>query len=426
MKILISHATGNRNVRAVIAAIAGMECLHEFDTTLSFNSGAAWLKMLPGGIRAECLRRSFLAPRQQVWTHPWREMARLVFTKIGLQRCLRHETGWASIDGVYRDFDKAVASRLQRTAKQKRISLVYAYEDGALATFRQAKALGLTCVYDLPIAYWETARRLLIEESLRLPAWAPTLKGGIQDSPEKLERKTQELELADIVVGPGSFVEGSLPAWAKEKKIVMVPFGSPEPAKGEKEVRQTGFKKPLRVLFAGSMSQRKGLGDLFAAMHLLNRSDIELVVMGSPEAPMEFYRKEYPGFIYEPGRPNQQVLALMQTCDVFCLPSIVEGRALVMQEAMSQGLPLIITPNTGGEDLIKQDNSTGFLVPIRSPEMIAENLHWMLENRAATMEMGKKAKQYAAEYTWKKYGDSIINAIKDYNYVQQWPLRYGI
>jgi glycosyltransferase involved in cell wall biosynthesis len=162
------------------------------------------------------------------------------------------------------------------------------------------------------------------------------------------------------------------------------------------------------------MSQRKGLGDLFAAVRLLNRRDIELVVMGSSEAPMEFYRKQYPDFIYEPGRPNDQVLALMRTCDVFCLPSIVEGRALVMQEAMSQGLPIIITANTGGEDLVKEDGSTGFLVPIRSPQLIAEKLNWMLDNRAETKEMGKKAKQHAAEYTWKKYGDNIIDAIRDY------------
>src|SRR5579872_790672 len=92
MKILISHPTGNRNVRAVIAATAVAECLHEFDTTLSFNPRAAWLKILPAGIRAECLRRSFLAPRHQVWTHPWREMARMLFPIVGLQRFLRHET----------------------------------------------------------------------------------------------------------------------------------------------------------------------------------------------------------------------------------------------------------------------------------------------------------------------------------------------
>jgi glycosyltransferase involved in cell wall biosynthesis len=101
----------------------------------------------------------------------------------------------------------------------------------------------------------------------------------------------------------------------------------------------------------------------------------------------------------------------MQTCDVFCLPSIVEGRALVIQEAMSRGLPIIITPNTGGEDLVKRDGSTGFLVPIRSPEIIAEKLHWMLEHRSETKEMGKNAKQHASLYTWEKYGNSIIGAI---------------
>lgn len=412
MKMLIAHPTGNQNVRAVITAMAEARCLHEFNTTLSFDPQAAWLKILPKNIRAECLRRSFPAGEHQVYAHPWREMARMLFPKVGLHRFLRHETGWASIDSVYRTFDKAVALRLRRLAKKNALSVVYAYEDGALATFKQAKMLGLTCVYDLPIAYWKTARSLLVEESLRLPGWAPTLKGGIQDSPEKLERKTQELQLADIVVGPGSFVESSLPEWARGKKIVMAPFGSPAPALDEKAPTRSTFKKALRVLFAGSMSQRKGLGDLFAAMRILNRPDIELVVLGSPEAPMEFYRKDYPNFIYEPGRANPQVLALMKTCDVLCLPSIVEGRALVMQEAMSRGLPLIITPNTGGEDLIKPDGSTGFLVPIRSPKSIAEKLNWMADNRQATANMGKQAQKHAAEYTWKKYGDSIIDAIR--------------
>ena len=412
MKMLITHPTGNQNVRAVIAAMAAAGCLHEFNTTLSFNPRAAWLKILPKGIRAECLRRSFPARQHQVYTHPWREMARMVFPKVGLQHLLRHETGWASIDRVYREFDKAVAARLRRSAHKYGISLVYAYEDGALATFKQAKKLGLTCVYDLPIAYWKTARRLLMEEALRLPGWAQTLKGGIQDSPDKLDRKTQELQLADIVVGPSSFVESSLPTWAKEKKIIMAPFGSPLPITNSSATTRKDLKKPLRVLFAGSMSQRKGLGDLFAAMRLLNSRHIELVVMGSLEAPMEFYKKEYPHFLYEAGRPNPQVLALMRSCDVFCLPSIVEGRALVMQEAMSQGLPLIITPNTGGEDLIKPDGSTGFLVPIRSPETIAEKLNWLLHNRAAIIEMGVHAQQHATAYTWKKYGDSIISTLR--------------
>jgi glycosyltransferase involved in cell wall biosynthesis len=159
------------------------------------------------------------------------------------------------------------------------------------------------------------------------------------------------------------------------------------------------------------MGQRKGLGDLFNAIKLLNRKDVELIVLGSTIAPMDFYRKQYPDFVYEKSRPHQQVLALMRSCDVFCLPSIVEGRALVMQEAMSQGLPIIITPNTGGADLVAE-GETGFLIPIRNPSAIAEKIAWFADNRGAIPGMGAKAKDHAAQYTWSSYARRVIQGIK--------------
>jgi len=203
-----------------------------------------------------------------------------------------------------------------------------------------------------------------------------------------------------------------LPAWAKDKKVVMAPFGTPaiNTLAGSEKKESKGGR--LRVLFAGSMSQRKGLGDLFSAVKLLNSPDIELIVMGELQAPIEFYRKEFNDFTYEPVRPNYKVLELMQTCDVFCLPSIVEGRALVMQEAMSQGLPLIITPNTGGEDLVIE-GETGFIVPIRSPEAIAEKLEWFIKNRSRIPEMSNMVKLHAQKYTWENYGDRIVEAINE-------------
>ncbi len=339
------------------------------------------------------------------------ELARMFFPKLGLSRFVQHEYGIACVDAVYQRLDKKVAKDLPSLASKEQVNAVYAYEDGALETFTTAKNLGLKCIYDLPIAYWETGRKLMIEEAERLPAWAPTLGGGIKDSPKKLKRKTRELELADVVVGPGEFVINSLPAWAKQKKVIVSPFGSPVASNNSENIEQSsGKKRRLRVLFAGSMGQRKGLGDLFAAIRQLPAEHIELVVMGSLLAPLEFYKKVLPNFTFEPGRPHEDVLALMRSCDVFCLPSIVEGRALVMQEAMSQGLPLIITPNTGGADLI-EEGSTGFLVPIRSPRAIAEKLDWFLSNRAVTTEMGLNAKKHARAYTWGKYGTHIVDSL---------------
>lgn len=380
--------------------------LARFSTTLAFRRDSYWLKMFPSNMRAELSRRTFPLTKDQVATRPLLEAARNLLPKLGFGSAVRHEEGFASIDKVYADLDRAVAADLENGVRQLSLDAVYAYEDGAMETFIRAKQLGLTCIYDLPIAYWEKGQQLMQEEADRLPNWQYTLGGGIADSRQKLERKVRELELADVVVVPGQFVLDSLPLWARKKRIIVAPFGSPEPSALAKKNKS----ERLRVLFAGSLGQRKGLGDLFAAMKLLNPEKVELVVMGGLLAPANFYKNEFAGFTYERGRPHEQVLELMRSCDVFCLPSIVEGRALVMQEAMSQGLPLLITFNTGGDDLIIE-GETGFIVPIRSPEKIAEKINWFIENRDATNEMGHKAKTRAASYTWKGYGDLIIKEL---------------
>ena len=413
MKIIVLHPTGNKNVRAVIDGLNEAGMLLEFNTTLAVDADSSWLKYLPKKFSQELLRRTYpsIAKRLLI-SHPFAEIGRLLSTKLGWNWFVRPEVGMLSIDKIYRGLDQKVAKRILKMGKAK-IDAVYGYEDGALESFTAAKKLGIKCIYELPIAYWETGRDLMKAEALRNPDWEITLGGGTRDSTEKLARKTKELELADVVIVSSSFVEDSLPTWAKGKKIIMSPFGSPVSAiTAEPEVSKKGANGKLRVLFAGSMGQRKGLCDLFDAVKLLNRDDLELVVMGSLLAPMEFYRSAYPDFTYEAGRSNDQVLALMRSCDVFCLPSIVEGRALVMQEAMSQGLPIVITPNTGGSDLVISEE-TGFLVPIDSPEKIAEKLEWFLHNRERIPEMGNAAKLHAAKYSWESYASTIVNEIKD-------------
>lgn len=420
MKIFLSHPTGNRNVRAVLESFGKAGMLAGFNTTVAANAASPWVKYLPNGLKREWLRRSYPGLSTKVKTRPFLELSRLLLPKIGLSAFTNEEYGLASIDAVYRDLDKNFARNLPDMLQEQPFEAVYAYEDGAYETFKMAKHLGLKCIYDLPIAYWETSRRLLLEESERLPSWSVTLGGGIKDSPEKLRRKTRELELADIVVGPGSFVKDSLPVWSSEKKIIMSPFGTPEAGIGLHKIDTKDTKRPLRVLFVGSMGQRKGLGDLFNAVRMFSPSEVELVVLGLPLTSMEFYRSQLTAFTYEPSRPHHQVLELMRSCDVFCLPSIVEGRALVMQEAMSQGLPLIITENTGGADLI-QDGYTGFLVPIRSPESIAEKISWFLNNRSAIPSMGNLARQHAATYSWENYGSNIVKQISE----KKLPSRYN-
>jgi glycosyltransferase involved in cell wall biosynthesis len=410
MKLLLSHPAGNQNVRAMLDGLETAGMLARFSTTLAVSPDSFALKLVPEGLSRDLLRRRFKVPREKILQHPWREVARTVCNKIGWGYPLRHEEGFASIDGVLQDFDRFTAGVLPKVHQQHGLGAVYTYEDSALDTFKAAKSLDLKCVYDLPISYWEVGRRLMEDELQRLPAWAGAMGGGMSDSPAKLERKAQELALADLVVVPSRFVADSLPSWAAQKAKVLSPFGSPA-STGAPSREAADPSRPLRVLFVGSMGQRKGLADLFQAMQLLKGENIELIAMGSLLTDLDFYRSQCPGFTYEKGRPHSEVLKLMRSCDVFCLPSLYEGRALVMQEAMSQGLPVVITPNTGGEDLVIE-GKTGFLVPIRSPEKIAEKLSWFNQNRQELPAMKEAAMQHAASYTWPNYSHVVIDAIR--------------
>lgn len=409
--ILVSHASGNTFVRALLNQALAQQCLGLYATGFGFVREPWFMPLLPAGVRREFGRRSYDLPPERIYARAFRELTRLTAQRAGWTSLRRNEHGWASVDAVYQDLDRAVARRLPAWKKTYGLKAAYAYEDGALDTLRAARTEGMVAAYDLPIAYWETLRQLLHEEADRLPQWEPTLQGGTRDSEQKIARKTAELEAADLIVCPSQFVLETLPENARRKKrCIVAEFGTPEIAVPPRQKRTSAGK--LRVLFAGSMSQRKGLGDLFAAMKSLRRSDVELVVMGSPQAPMSFYRSEYADFIYEPTRPHREVLKLMASCDVLCLPSIVEGRALVQQEAMACGLPVIATLNAGASDLVI-DGVSGFLVPIRSPAVLAEKLSWMADHREATYRMGLTAQTMARQVTWVRYGEKILRAMAE-------------
>jgi glycosyltransferase involved in cell wall biosynthesis len=211
------------------------------------------------------------------------------------------------------------------------------------------------------------------------------------------------LQLADLVICPSRQVRESLPAGTPN---VVAEYGCPQPV-GDAPVRD---RSSLKVLFVGSMTQRKGLADLFSAMKLLNRSDVELTVLGTPILPLEFSKREFANFVHERTRPNAEVRRLMLTCDVLVLPSIVEGRAMVQLEALSCGLPIIVTPNAGAEDLVEPEK-TGFLVPIRAPEKLAEIIGWIADHQDWVNDVRPAVLEKAGQASWSRYTDKVLSAI---------------
>jgi len=104
-------------------------------------------------------------------------------------------------------------------------------------------------------------------------------------------------------------------------------------------------------------------------------------------------------------------LRQMALHDVFVLPSLHEGFALVLLEAMSQGLPLIATSNTGIGDILT-DEREGFLIPIRSADAIVEKLEQLIRNRELLAEMSAAAKRTAAQCSWDGYERRLVSILE--------------
>lgn len=406
--ILFSHPTGNANVRHAALALHRANLLGEFWTCLNYRDRSVLTRLLPRPLVRQLRRRS--NPRElqpYLHTFPFRELMRLIAPRAGLGELVRHETSLFSVDAVYQSLDRHVSRRLADPG----FEAVYAYEDGAAHAFRAAHRLGRMAFYDLPIGYWRAAREILTEEAALQPAWASTLAGN-RDSQRKADRKDAELALADVVFVASSFTRRTLDrAPAFKAPVVVTPYGAPAiPA-----VPPAPAPRPpggaLRVLFVGSLGQRKGLSYLFDACRQLAGA-VQLTVIGTrPATACAALDRELAAVRWIESRPHAQILAEMAAHDVFVFPSLFEGFGLVLLEAMAMGLPVITTAHTAGPDLIDEGRE-GFIVPIRDARAIAEKLALLRADRDLRAAMSHRARLRAAEFTWQDYGTKLSACIR--------------
>lgn len=406
--VLLSHPTGNVNVRQAALALADADLLAEFWTCLHWNPTARTAGWLPARVR-ELLERRVLPPQVRARTQidPWLEVARLLSSKLGLTALARHERGIFSVDAVYRGLDRRIARRLQ-TEPVSALRAVYAYEDGALATFAAAREYGLQCIYDLPIGYWRAAQRIYGEEAEREPAWAATIE-GVLDSEEKLARKEREIAGADLVIVASRFTAGTLGEVPNLKApVAIVPYGAPPVADEPREPARPGR---LRAIFVGALTQRKGLSYALEAVRRLG-DRVELTLVGAhPAAPCAALEDALRHHRWFPDLSSAEVLREMRRHDVLLFPSLCEGFGLVILEALSCGLPVIATPHTGAPDVLT-DGIEGFIVPIRSADAIAEKLELLLASPAQLAAMKDAATAKARGLTWERYRASIVRLVK--------------
>lgn len=310
--------------------------------------------------------------------------------------------------GMSRVLDNAGIALYDRMAARHIPREVDAFIGWSRSSLRQIQAVqerGGTAFVEQCGSYSQFQNDILREERSRLGL--PPRPG----TPQLLvDREAEEFEQADYVLCPSRHVAGSLVAhgFAREKLLVN-PYGA-----NLQRFHPVGRRDgAFRVLFVGSIGARKGVVYLLEAMERLRgEAEIECVLIGRVEEGFDRVLKPYEGLFRHIERvPNSELKYEYSNASVFVFPSLDEGMALVQLEAMACGLPVICTPNSGGDSLIEEGES-GFVVPVRDPDALATQIYKLYENRELLAQLREGALARIGQFSWDRYGERLFDILQ--------------
>jgi len=409
MKTLLAHLIPAPFTQHVGQALYEGEMLDRFLCTLIDEPCRRWqrgAKQLAGWVgydlARDLRRRSVTAfPLSKVKTYPFREVVRM-----GIHRLLPHPVVGDYVFHWARDgFDRWVARNIGSA------EAVYGYEYGSLAMFESAKCKRLRTIYDLPSPEHDFVERILAPEFARFPELNTSYRRRVvQHQGQRTERRRQEWDLADLVIANSSFTAESWKAagW-QEKRVLVIPYGAPPVTQIESAVNHAG---PLRGLWAGTFSIRKGAHYLIEAMRQLDakRERVRIDVYGAVTLPKDMLRNLPSGLNFKGSVPREELFAAMREAELLVFPTLCDGFGLVVNEAFAQGLPVLTTQRAGASDLIKE-NQNGWLVAPGDAVALADGLCRVLNERKRLPAVSEAAKATAAGWQWSDYRREIVNAV---------------
>ena len=225
-----------------------------------------------------------------------------------------------------------------------------------------------------------------------------------------ISKELLEYDTADYICVPTNFVKSTFIEYGIcAEKIFVNPYG----------VNPIEFKyipkksNKFIIIFCGGITLRKGAQYLIRAFNKLALVDAELWFVGK----IDPYFREI--FAEEMGRPNikfkgafpqKELCEIYNQANVFCLPSLEEGQAMVLHQAMRCGLPIIATEESGAADLI---DGNGYIINARSIDSIADRIQYLYDHHSILESASKRSIELSqGQYSWKDYTQRAINIYK--------------
>jgi glycosyltransferase involved in cell wall biosynthesis len=412
MSAVLNYPGNMAHAQHIARALFEAGELDAYVTTFAFREGGPLdrcLDLAPFDLRqrlrSQLQRRSISeVPASFVRTYPWLEIIRTLSSR------------WLKNPIVTdRIFDRMIFSLDASVARLDvpRVEDIHAFEYTALASFERARTLGVRTVLHLPSldsAAFEAIRAREFERWPQLTSEQPSYFK--RRFAERYARRKAEIGLADLIFANSSLTARShIDAGADPARVINVPYGAPDAIEGVTIVpNQTS--RPLKVLWAGTFSLRKGAHYLAMALGQLKASAaIDVEAYGALGLPPDFLASHGSGISFKGSIPHAELQSRYEDADVLVFPTLSDGFGMVATEAMARGLPVITTDQAGAADLI-QHEVNGLIVEAASTEALKDALEWCLDNRDRLVGMRYAALETARSRPWARFRKELLEALK--------------
>lgn len=371
-------------------AISVLGRFHAFNLAQQMHQRNALAQLLTSYPKFKAVE--FGVPAEKVTSFVWLEAIRRLWHRAPLK------PKWNAQHFFHTLYDRRAAKALRPGA-----DLFVGWSSCALQTLRRAKTLGMLGVIERGSSHMLCQQKILTDE------YSHFGMSFSQTHPKVIEQELAEYSEADAISVPSSFARRSfLAEGVPEEKLITAPYGAdlsafrPVPKEDDK----------FRVIFCGGLTIQKGVPYLLQAYSELRLPNAELWLVGGITEEIQPFLDRYrrSDIIAQGAKPQSELLWYYSQGTIFCLPSVQEGMALVLLQAMACGLPVLCTTNTGGEDILREEID-GFVVPIRDVEALKNKIQWAYDHRSQCQEMGRSARERVSHgFSWDDYGDRILLA----------------
>ena len=306
-------------------------------------------------------------------------------------------------------FDHQLAQAVQRHQPE----VCFTFSDvGSRQTMALCRQIGIRTILSMVTGDVREEREVLAREAERAPEFLPIYLGDGKLDRIELDwlhaRRLAEIEVADLILVPSDHIAETLVRYGTDRqRIKVVPYAAD--TRGFRPIADKVHTDSCTFLFAGGITQRKGIKDLLDAWRLIRRPGWRLQLLGAlPNDPGPL--RPYLGDVELLGRVGHaEVAAHMARADVFVFPSLFEGSAVVTYEALASGLPAIVTPNAGS---VVRDGEDGMIVPAADHETLAAAMERLGTEPELRALMARSARERALQFDWSRYHASIRDAVE--------------